>query len=63
VGPDLTHFASRQTMLSGMMPNTRENLRKWLQDPQAVKPGARMPRFIYAKDSINVLVDYLTTLK
>jgi cytochrome c oxidase subunit 2 len=63
VGPDLTHFASRQTMLSGMMPNTRENLRRWLQDPQAVKPGAKMPRFIYSKDSINVLVDYLTTLK
>ncbi len=63
VGPDLTHFASRQTMLAGMMPNTRENLRKWLQDPQAVKPGSKMPRFIYAKDSINVLVDYLMTLK
>ena len=62
VGPDLTHFASRQTMLAGMMPNTRENLRRWLQDPQAVKPGAKMPRFIYSKDSINVLVDYLTTL-
>ena len=63
VGPDLTHFASRKTMLAGMMPNTRENLRRWLQDPQAVKPGALMPRFIYPKDSINVLVDYLSTLK
>ncbi|WP_338875118.1 cytochrome c oxidase subunit II [Spirosoma sp. SC4-14] len=63
VGPDLTHFASRKTMLSGMMPNTRENLRKWLSDPQSIKPGSRMPRFIYPKDSINVLVDYLSTLQ
>lgn len=63
VGPDLTHFASRKTMLAGMMPNTRTNLRKWLENPQAVKPGALMPRFIYPKDSINVLVDYLSTLK
>lgn len=63
VGPDLTHFASRKTMLAGMMPNTRTNLQKWLEDPQAVKPGALMPRFIYPKDSINVLVDYLSTLK
>lgn len=63
VGPDLTHFASRQTMLAGMMPNTRTNLRKWLQNPQAVKPGAKMPRFIYSEDNINLLVDYLSTLK
>jgi len=63
VGPDLTHFASRKTMLSGMMPNTRENLKKWLTDPQSIKPGSLMPRFIYPKDSINVLVDYLSTLQ
>ena len=63
VGPDLTHFASRKTMLAGMMPNNRQNLHRWLHDPQAVKPGALMPRFIYPKDSINVLVAYLSTLK
>jgi cytochrome c oxidase subunit 2 len=63
VGPDLTHFASRKIMLAGLMPNNRENLRRWLIDPQAIKPGAKMPRFIYDKDSINVLVDYLSTLK
>ena len=63
VGPDLTHFASRKTMLAGMMPNTRENLKKWLNNPQTVKPGALMPRFIYPRDSINVLVDYLSTLQ
>lgn len=63
VGPDLTHFASRTTMLAGKLPNTRENLRRWLNDPQAVKPGALMPRFIYPSDSINVLVAYLSTLK
>jgi cytochrome c oxidase subunit 2 len=62
-GPDLTHFASRKTMLSGMVPNTRENLHRWLDDPQHVKPGALMPRFVFPKDSINVLVDYLSTLK
>ena len=63
VGPDLTHFASRKTMLAGMMPNNRENLHRWLHDPQAVKPGSLMPRFIYPKDSLNVLVAYLSTLK
>jgi cytochrome c oxidase subunit 2 len=63
VGPDLTHFGSRKIMLAGLMENNPANLRKWLTDPQHVKPGALMPRFIYPKDSINVLVDYLTALK
>lgn len=63
VGPDLTHFASRSTMLAGLMENNPDNLRKWLTNPQHVKPGALMPSFIYPKDSINVLVDYLSSLK
>lgn len=62
-GPDLTHFASRKTMLAGMLPNTKENVRKWLQNPQAVKPGALMPQFKYPKDSLNALVDYLVSLQ
>jgi cytochrome c oxidase subunit 2 len=63
VGPDLTHFASRKTMLAGLMENNPDNLRQWLTDPQHVKPGALMPRFSYPKDSINVLVAYLSALK
>jgi cytochrome c oxidase subunit 2 len=62
-GPDLTHFASRQTMLAGMLPNNAENLKRWLSDPQLVKPGAKMPRFIFGEDSIRALVKYLEKLK
>ncbi|WEK21581.1 MAG: cytochrome c oxidase subunit II [Candidatus Pedobacter colombiensis] len=62
-GPDLTHFASRKTMLAGMMDNNPENVYKWLTDPQKVKPGSHMPRFIFAKDSIAALTAYLTQLK
>ncbi|MBK0379692.1 cytochrome c oxidase subunit II [Mucilaginibacter segetis] len=62
-GPDLTHFASRQTMLSGMMANTPANVKRWLTDPQKVKPGAHMPRFIFNKDSLNALTAYLSQLK
>ena len=63
VGPDLTHFASRKTMLAGLMDNTPENITKWITDPQKVKPGAHMPRFIFTADSIKVLTAYLTSLK
>jgi len=62
-GPDLTHFGSRQTMLTGMMDNTNENINKWLTDPQKVKPGAHMPRFIFGPDSVRALTAYLKQLK
>lgn len=62
-GPDLTHFASRQTMLSGMMANTTANVERWLTDPQKIKPGAHMPRFIFKNDSIRALTAYLSQLK
>jgi cytochrome c oxidase subunit 2 len=62
-GPDLTHFGSRQTMLTGMMDNTPENINKWLTDPQKVKPGAHMPRFIFGPDSIRAITAYLKRLQ
>ena len=62
-GPDLTHFGGRQTMLSGMIDNTTENINKWLTDPQKVKPGAHMPRFIFGADSVRALTAYLKQLK
>lgn len=62
-GPDLTHFASRQTMLAGMMHNSPANLEQWLNNPPKVKPGAHMPRFIFGRDSIKALTAYLAQLK
>ena len=44
VGPDLTHFASRMHMASGIMDNTHENLVRWLTDPNEIKPGNVMSR-------------------
>ncbi len=42
-GPDLTHLMSRQTIASGAAENTKENLRLWIQNPDAIKPGSLMP--------------------
>jgi cytochrome c oxidase subunit 2 len=63
VGPDLTHFASRQQLGSGIADNTPENLRRWMADPQRVKPGVRMPDFKFTDEQITQIVDYLETLK
>jgi cytochrome c oxidase subunit 2 len=42
-GPDLTHLMSRDTLASGAAPNTPENLRLWIENPDAIKPGSLMP--------------------
>lgn len=62
-GPDLTHLFSRKKMLSGMLPMNKENLYRWISDPQAVKPGAYMPGFKFPKDTLEALVQYMTQLK
>lgn len=63
IGPDLTHLASRQTILSGMLPNTLDNLKLWLTDPQKVKKGSHMPDFRLSEDKVNALANYLEGLK
>src|SRR5689334_18065984 len=42
-GPDLTHLMSRSTIASGAADNTPDKLRLWIQNPDAIKPGALMP--------------------
>ena len=41
-GPNLTHFASRTDFAAGIIENNQENLRKWLKDPNSIKPGNLM---------------------
>lgn len=61
--PDLTHLMSRRTLASGMVPNTRENLRQWVADPQKVKPGCLMPAFGLSPTDLDRIVGYLLTLR
>jgi cytochrome c oxidase subunit 2 len=63
IGPDLSHIASRQTILSGMLPNNRKNLERWLRNPQKVKEGANMPDFRLTGLELKSLVQYLEELK
>jgi len=63
VGPDLTHLAGRAQLCAGLMDNTPENLKSWLRNPRAVKPGVEMPNFEFTEDQVNDLTAYLETLK
>ncbi|HJM54208.1 MAG TPA: cytochrome c oxidase subunit II [Dehalococcoidia bacterium] len=40
--PNLTHFATRETLGAGLIDLTQENLEQWIADPDAVKEGNRM---------------------
>jgi cytochrome c oxidase subunit II len=62
-GPDLTHVASRRYLGAGIVPNTPENLRRWLVNPHEVKPGVLMPNFKLNDEQLNDLLAYFKTLQ
>jgi cytochrome c oxidase subunit II len=62
-GPDLTHFMSRDTLAAGAAPNTPENLRLWLRNPDALKPGSLMPAMNLSDQDVNAVADYLESLR
>ena len=62
-GPDLTHLASRDTIGSGAIQNTPENLRTWIADPNSMKPGCLMPAMHLNDHDLDVITAYLTQLR
>ena len=62
LGPDLTHLMSRQTIAAGILPNTPGNLAAWVSDPQAIKPGTRMPAPRLSPTELQAVLAYLHTL-
>jgi cytochrome c oxidase subunit 2 len=62
-GPDLTHLMSRATIASGAAENTPENLRQWLKDPDAIKPGSLMPAMKLSDGELDALVRYMLSLR
>ena len=68
VGPDLTHFSSRDTFAGAIFDRNTENLRRWLLDPPKEKPmepdrNLGMPNLNLTDEEITKLIAYLDTLK
>jgi cytochrome c oxidase subunit II len=63
IGPNLGGFANRSTFAGAMFENNEANLVNWLNDPGAVKPGAKMPDLGLTQDQIDALIAYLQTLE
>jgi cytochrome c oxidase subunit 2 len=64
LGPDLTHVGSRLHIAAGTLRNHRGTLAGWVADPQAIKPGARMPAAADLDgETLHALAAYLEQLK
>jgi cytochrome c oxidase subunit 2 len=63
IGPNLTGLANRPMIAGNVLPNTPQNLARWISDPQAVKPGALMPKLPLTPHEVQALVAYLESLK
>ena len=63
-GPDLTHFADRQTLGAGAARNSRGNLAGWIVNPHGLKPGNLMPAAAnISGEDLQALLAYLETLQ
>jgi cytochrome c oxidase subunit 2 len=73
VGPNLTRFGSRPSVGAGALPNTQENVERWIQNPQDVKAGTLMPGAVEAgggfpptnltAEDVRAIAAYLLSLK
>jgi cytochrome c oxidase subunit II len=63
IGPDLTHIAGRDTIAADTLENTPANLFRWIQNPQSIKPGDKMPGLGLGARKYHAIVTYLSGLR
>jgi cytochrome c2 len=62
VGPPLSGMA-RRTIIAGVLPNTPDNMARWIRDPQGVVPGNAMPGVGLSEAQARDIAAYLATLR
>lgn len=64
IAPDLTHVGGRRALGAGIRPMTPGELRRWIADASAVKPGAHMPPFtMLPSGDLDAMAAYLGALR
>ena len=63
IGPNLTHVGSRETIGAGILVNNLENLTRWVEDAQAIKPDCHMPNLDLGRQQSAQVAAYLEGLK
>lgn len=61
-GPPLNGIAAR-TYLGGQLPNTPDNMMRWIEDPQSIERGTAMPKLGVSHDEARHIAAYLYTLR
>lgn len=62
VAPPLTQFAQR-TFIAGELPNTPQNLVRWIRDPHSVEKGTAMPALGLSDREARDVAAYLYELR
>lgn len=62
VGPPLQGMGQR-TLIAGTLPNTPQNLARWLMHTQQIKPGTAMPQLGVSARDAQDMAAYLSTLR
>jgi cytochrome c1 len=62
VGPPLYWF-SRRTYIAGELPNTPENLARWVKAPKSIEPATAMPTLGLSDQQARDVASYLYTLR
>lgn len=62
VGPPLAGVASR-TIVGGVLPNSPDNLVRWIREPQKVSPRTAMPDLGVTERDARDMAAYLSTLR
>jgi cytochrome c oxidase assembly factor CtaG len=58
VGPPLTNVA-RRSIIAGELPNTPDNMMRWILDPPSIEPGTAMPNLHVSPQSARDIVAFL----
>jgi len=62
VGPPLSFF-SRRTYIAGEVPNSPDNLIRWIRSPQSIEPHTAMPNLGVTEQQARDIAAYLYTIR
>jgi cytochrome c oxidase subunit 2 len=62
-GPNLSHVGSRSRIAGSYLENTPDNIKRWVLNPQAVKPNSTMTNLNLKEQEAADVAAYLTSLK
>jgi cytochrome c oxidase subunit 2 len=64
IGPNLTHIGSRRAIAAERLPMSKENLKRWIQHNDRLKPNNLMPSYAEVPDEeIEAIATYLAGLQ